>query len=239
MLKTFFTAAMASLVAGSAAAAPVGLDGTLGSEWNGVSAVSVGYNAAAPNGDFANAGNTSSGAAYDIRVRRDNQYVYAFLNTTGAGTSAGPFANLYFSLRYGSGTYGSAGSSIGFEVTNDRAFKPGGSGYFNDTVSDLIQWSIGSGGSTIEAAIALSVFTENALGVTGYGLPPGEVAKGLQLRLSQSFGYSAVGGASYGDSRLGFVDLPAANTVPEPGALALIGLALAAAGWSRRSSAKR
>jgi hypothetical protein len=45
------------------------------------------------------------------------------------------------------------------------------------------------------------------------------------LRVSQSFGHSVAGGASFGSDRLGMMHLPTA--VPEPASLALFGAGLA------------
>jgi PEP-CTERM motif len=59
-----------------------------------------------------------------------------------------------------------------------------------------------------------------------------DVSAGIQLRTLQAFGYSATGGDLSG-ARFGSVALQA-NAVPEPGALALGGLALLAAFGLRR-----
>ncbi len=236
LLRTGLALAASGLCLG-ASAAPVALDGVLGAEWSGVTGASVTYNASAPEHNFGTPTAQTTGAAYDIYMRRDANYVYTLLQTTSGGTSAGAFANLYFSLRYGSGPFGSSGSTIGFEVTNDRAFRPGVPGYFADTGADLIRYAVSGGGNVIEAAFDLSLFTSNALGVTGFGLPSGETAVGIRLNLSQSFGYSVAGGSTYGDARLGFVSLPTA-AVPVPGSVALVGLGLLGLAAARRRAGR-
>lgn len=240
MKRVLFSAAIA-VASTSLVAAPTGVDGVIGSEWSGTTAVVVGYDGSTPLGNFGTPTNTNHQTGYEIFMRRDGQYVYTAIRTTGPGDSGGlNFANLYFSLRYGAGPVGSAGSSIGIEVTNNQAFRPGVAGYFGDTAADLIRFATFSGTSAdadvIEAAIDLSVFTTNALGVTGFGLPPGETAVGIRLNLSQSFGYSVAGGSGYGDTRLGFVDLPAA-TVAAPSVPALFGAALLLLALQRRRQA--
>jgi hypothetical protein len=242
-MKRFITAVALATASASLVAAPIGVDGVIGAEWAGATPVLVGYDAAAATSNFGTPGANNHITGYEIYMRRDGQYLYAAVRTTGPGDSGGlNFSNLYFSLRYGPGTYGNNGSSIGFEVTNDRAFRPGLAGYHNDTAANLIQSASFAGAASdpdvIETAIDLSVFTDNALGVTSYGLPVGETAVGIRLNLSQSFGYSVVGGqANFGDARLGFVDLPAA-TVPAPGVPALAGAALLALAALRRRVGK-
>ena len=222
------------------AAGPVGVDGSLGAEWSGISSVHVSADPAAPLGNFGAPGNTNA-LAYDIYMRRDGNYLYAGLQASSPGNVADKlFANLYFAVAWNGGN---SVDTIGFEVTNDRAFKPSAipGPYTNDTAANFIQFATNPGSATdaavIEVAIDLSVFTLNALNVGGFGgIPAGQTPFGIAMFLSQSFGYSVAGGASYGPTLLGFVDLPADGEVPEPGALALVGAALGALAWTRRSA---
>jgi hypothetical protein len=233
-LQTPLAIATLALLPALASAQPTGLDGIIGADWAGYTATQVSYNSAAPESNFGSPTNQSDQTGYEIFLRRDTQYLYTAVRTTGGRNAGGLlFSNLYFSTRSGTGPYGNIGSSIGFEVTNDRAFAPGVPGYFNDTPSDLIRVATSSVGGVdvIESAISLSAFTSNALGVTGYAPPTSPV--GIRLNLSQSFGYSVAGGAdSYGDARLGFVSL--ATTVPEPSSYALMFAGLAAVGMVAR-----
>ncbi|MBL8315096.1 MAG: PEP-CTERM sorting domain-containing protein [Rubrivivax sp.] len=155
--------------------------------------------------------------------------------------SAYTFSNLHFSMRSGADLASSSGDGIGFEVTSDRAFKPGGVGYFNDAggaTGGLIQWATTPGTASqfgvIELAIDRSVFQSNALGVTGYTGAMGPTFLGLRLNLSQTFGYAVVGGTSYGDTRLGLTPLAA---VPEASTWALMALGLGLVGFVARRRA--
>lgn len=212
------------LVGGAASAAPVSIDGTIGAEWAGVAVVNVTHDTAAPESNFGTPGPTTTGASYSIRVRGDGSYVYVALQITGdAGSSAGNFANLYFDTSPGTG------SDLGIEVTNGTYFIPGGPGGFN--ALPYVTYDATTNAGTIELAIANGFFTSGLQG------SPAAVSD-VQLRLSQSFGYSVAGGASYGTARLGVASILPAVEVPEPGSLALAMLALGALGATGRSARK-
>ena len=88
----------ASMMIGTAAAAPVSIDGALGAEWAGATVKSVLYNPLAPIGNFGTPTNENHVTAYDIYTRGDNDYFYVGLTTTGnTYVGALDFANLYFS----------------------------------------------------------------------------------------------------------------------------------------------
>ena len=233
MRSTIKIAAAIAAFVPSLLSAQTGLDGVIGADWAGYTAKQVLYSDAALNGNFGTPDNIAQPTGYEIFMRRDANWVYTALRTTGGRNSGGLlFANLYYGLRFGAGPYGSTGgSTISFEVANDRAFLAGGACCFNDNASNLIQYATSSTGGVdiFESAINLTAFTGNALGVTGYTFDPSAV--GIRLNLSQSFGFSVAGGASYGDDRLGFVSL---STVPEPSTYALMAAGLAAIGLAKR-----
>lgn len=208
----------AALAAGTASAAPVSVDGTLGAEWTGANVVNVLYNSAAPVSNFGAPTNETNEVAYDIYTRGDSDYFYVGLTTAGPYAGGLNFANLYFSTTL-------TGSNVGFEVLNQNAFVPGvpGSVSYTPGAND-IHYAMTPGSastpSVIEFAAPWEVFTSNSLGLSP---APAVPASTVQLRLSQSFGYSVAGGATYGAERLGQVN------VPEPATVALAGLGMVGA----------
>ena len=215
----------ASLASGVAFAAPVGIDGLIGAEWNGVTAVTVAHNALAPTSNFGTPGPTTAGASYSIRMRGDGSFVYVVLQITGdASASAGNFANLYFDTNPGTG------SDLGIEVTNGTYFIPGGPGGFS--ALPYLTFDSTSNPGTIELAIDNSFFT------SGLQSSPAATSQ-VQLRLSQSFGYSVAGGATYGAARLGLASVLPSAEVPEPGSLALALAALVGLGAARRRGTRQ
>ena len=218
------------------AAADIGWDGIIGSEWSGITPVQVAYDPNAPLGNFGAPGPTNHNTGYEIFTRSDNTYVYVAVRTTGpTDSNILFFSNLGFAMRYGTGPFGSNESTLGIEVLNDLAFKNGIK--YLDTPADLIRFGTFTGSSSdpdvIEGAFNWSIFTANALGVAGYGVPVGETAVGLRLYRSQSFGYSVAGGPTYGETRLGFLNLPG-TVAPEPNTLTLLALAVVGGALLRR-----
>jgi len=209
------TLGVASVVS-SFSFAQVGIDGNLGTEWSGANMVSVEFNAAAPTSNFGTPTNENHLVAYDIYTRSDAAWIYVMvqMNEANGGSAAAGSAvfgsNLYFDTDPENGN----GSDLGFEVTNNRAFTPGVPGY-NTVGLDLTNYQWASSLDSIEFALSWNYLMTDP-GAMGFGTPTDSVV----LRLSQSFGYSVAGGATYGDDRLGRFE-----AVPEPGTMILGALA--------------
>lgn len=223
----FLTAAsMVVVTTVSAQSAPV-LDG---SGFGAPSAIVL-YDPGAPTGNFDSPGPTTSGAAYDIYMRGDASYAYVLLTQTGLGISAGPFANLYF----GTGPTAFNGSDVGFEVTNSTVFFPS-TGASQSTEGTGIAYAILDGGASIEFAVPFSYLETDPQNVGFNKLTAAD--PDLVLRLSQSFGYSVAGGATYGVDRLGVIVARFAPSVPEPATWAMIVVGMGAIGLVTRRRQK-
>jgi hypothetical protein len=214
------------ILAGRASAAPVSVDGVIGSEWSGTTPVNVLYDPAADEGNFGTPTNKNKYGDYSIYTRGDANYLYVGLSSGPNYVGGLDFANLYFSTNPAT-----VGSNLGFETGNNLAFIPGvftggpaNDGHYPYTAAGadihyaLTPGVVGTSPSVIEFAVPWSVFTNNTLSIPGLL----NSTTNVRLNLSQSFGYSVAGGATdYGNTRLGIVNVP----VPEPASLALACLA--------------
>lgn len=220
-----FIAVAAALVPVLAQATPITVDGN-SSDWAGVSGSYVAYNSAAPEHNFGAPTDETRGVPYTAYITSDATYLYALVEADSSAVGS-MWANLYFDLNP------STGSDFGIEVTNNRAFVPSGvpAGYFS-LVGTGFSWAT-NGTTTIEMRLPWTYLMTDPGGM-GFPLISGSNPT-VQLRLSQSFGYSVAGGPDYGADRLGETSLTA---VPEPGTLLMVSSALALLGVGvRRRSA--
>ena len=227
MRVAMITATAAAMALSTAAGAQVVIDGNLDGAY-GAAKSQVTYLPTAPTSNFDVPTQFSSSIGYSVYLSSDANNVYGYLKTSGLGTSAGSFANLYFDIDPQNGN----GSDIGFEVTSRRGFVAG----FGDYAPVGINYFADA--STIEFSIPNSAFTAALPGLASE-YPAGQqfatIGSTVTLRLSQSFGYSVAGGATYGANRLGSVTLGGtAGAVPEPATWGMMILGFGAVGAAMR-----
>ncbi|HEU4968159.1 PEPxxWA-CTERM sorting domain-containing protein [Sphingomonas sp.] len=224
-MKTVYSGAAAlALCASSPLVAAISVDGTLDADY-GAATATVLYNPAAPTSNFGTPTNENHTTSYDIYGTIQGDNLYGFWQATPdqqGETNAGNFVNLYLDTDPDS----SPGSDLGFQITSQRAFKP--STGQNVAATD-VQFAIGT--NAVEFLIPLAYLRN---GVTGLSDFSEFVAPGgrFTFRLSQAFGYSVAGGATYGDNRLGSFVMPGA--VPEPATWAMMICGFAFAGTVAR-----
>ena len=224
---TILRLCMASICACSAqisAAGTIDLNSPLNpGDWS--THVVVGADPNAPTSNFgqdaAHLPSNVNAIGYDVYTASDSNYFYVGLQSQGVAGLV--FANLYFDTNPSNNSPSDPGSTIGFELspTSQDTFIPG-PGLNIPTTDILITSSSNATSTTFEAAIPWYYFTNfaprtNPLATTA-----------VELRLSQSFGYSVAGygigdAAGLNGSRLGIQAVPAV-AVPEPSSLALLGL---------------
>ena len=212
IVSALAAAALSVVVAGQAHALII-LDGSADGAYGAMKS-HVNFSESAPTSNFGTPGTNNHLTSYDIFLAYDSGNVYGLLQNTGprANINGIAWANLYFDTNNAV----SPGSDIGFELTNNRGFIPGVPGYSNTLGIQVVTTD-----QSVEFLIPGSYFTS---GVSGLGAFP-LVAPGgtLQLRLSQSFGYSVAGGPDYGPARLGEIQIGSAVPEPSTWAMMLIG----------------
>lgn len=215
MLKQILAGTLLALAVATTSRAAITVDGLLDGAYGSATA-HVNYNPLAPNSNFGAPTNASDAIDYDIYLTSDANYVYGFLQTGSNGTAVGSFANVYFDVDPANAN----GSDIGFEITNNRAFIAGVPGY-SSFLTGLLDFSTTA--TSVEFRLSNAAFTGPLGGLDYTGYPTFPVAGDkITLRLSQSFGYSVAGGATYGPDRLGSVILGDGAAVPEPATWAMM-----------------
>jgi hypothetical protein len=230
-MKIFLLSASAlALTLSAPAAAAIALDGVRDAGY-GARTFRVAYDPTAPEGTFGGAGAsaTSRDTAYDIYGNVSNDTFYGFWQANPEGNAPdAPFSavNVYFDTN-GSGS--NLGSDIGFEVKNDRAFRPGVAGY-----SAPLGLAFAFTTNTFEFAIPLAMLRDGIPSLPAFGAAQRLPAGGkLTITISQAFGHSPVRDPSFGPQRLGQF----ATAVPEPATWAMMigGFGLAGAAMRRRA----
>ena len=220
VLGVIFAATLASV--GGARAAII-VDGSYDADYGAPKSI-VTYDPTAPESNFGTPTPFTDAIGYSIYLADQGGSLYGYLKSAGPLKAVAPFANLYFDLDAAT----RPGSDLGFEVTNKDAFIPGVAG---NVPLGNITYAISADKSAIEFSIPNIDFTAPIAGLT-YDPSVTFPAAGdpVVLRLSESFGYSVAGGASFGPDRLGSVTLSA---VPLPPALPLFAVAVLGLGLAR------
>lgn len=191
------------------------------SDFTGINPYSVAYDPTVHSVNFS-AVTTSDTAAYDVYLKSDADNVYELLNSRPSaanGNSPGNnFANVYLSTE----PQATLHSTIGFEVTNNNGFTPGGqSGYdLSNTGYQTFTGTGANGGHVIEFSMPWTFFTTDPLHMGFTKLLPGGT---FTATGSQSFGYNFVAGMGLGTSRLGQITYDSPSAAPEPSQWAGLG----------------
>lgn len=190
-------------------------------DFAGITPVFVGYDSTAPTGNFSAPIAVNNTVAYNVYLKGDSTDVYGLVDSLPSqannnNNAGAPFANLYLS------TNPSVGTNVGFAVTTKGGFIPGGASGFDlsQTAYQTFTGTDANGGNVIEFSMPWTFFTADPLHMGFAKLLPGGT---FQIRDSQSFGYTFVGGSTFGPTRLGQITYTGASAAPEPSQIAALG----------------
>lgn len=187
--------------------------------------VVIAGNPNAPTSNFDNPGNTAT-SGYTITTSGNGTSVVVSLTTSDL--SAPDFANLYFETVANDATMG---SNLGFEASGtavNDAFNPNTGQKYSTALPGFSSMEVFSATSkTITIMLPNTFFLYDPDNI---GFPKTPAGTNVSLHLSQSFGYSVVGGSTYyprpAELGLALVSAPPAAVTPEPSSFVLLGTGL-------------
>jgi hypothetical protein len=182
--------------------------------------VTIGQDPNAATGNFQAPGTTAT-VGYTINVSDDGTNFYVALAT--ADPTAQPFANLYFDTI---ASTLNTGSNLGFEFGQNfqDTFIPGVNGSNQPITGTGVTsvFTVDANGTSVLVTIPNLYFLLNPLEQNFTPTPEDTL---VSLHLSQSFGYSVVGGGGNYPAPVELGDAAVSST-PEPGTIVLFGTAI-------------